>query len=206
MSGRAVVLLSGGIDSATVLAIAQADGFTPYALSFSYGQRHAVELHAATLVAKAQGAAQHLIASAHASLFAGSALTDRDIPVPGNPAERIDATYVPARNTVFLSMALAWAESIGAADIFIGVNADDYAGYPDCRPEYLSAFQRMAALATNAGPVGDTRPADRPHQDGDHQTRPGTGRGLLAHAQLLQPGATAMRGLRRVHPPRCRVR
>jgi 7-cyano-7-deazaguanine synthase len=153
MTGRAVILLSGGIDSATVLAIAKADGFTPCALSFRYGQRHGAELQAAIRVATAQRVSQHLIADVPAALFAGSALTDWDIAVPDSPAAEPDATYVPARNTVFLSLALAWAESIGAAHIFIGVNADDYAGYPDCRPEYLSAFQRMALLATNAGPV-----------------------------------------------------
>jgi 7-cyano-7-deazaguanine synthase len=149
----AVVLLSGGVDSATVLAIAKAEGFALYAVSFSYGQRHDVELSAAYRVADALGVAEHVIVDVPASLFTGSALTDRSIAVPGTPASEPDATYVPARNTVFLSMALAWAESLGAADIFIGVNADDHAGYPDCRPEYLSAFQRMAALATNAGPV-----------------------------------------------------
>lgn len=153
MISPAVVLLSGGIDSATTLAIAKCEGFTPCALSFHYGQRHEAELNAAARVAEAQGIVRHLVAHVPASLFGGSALTDLDIAMPGSPAEAIDATYVPARNTVFLSMALAWAETLGAQHIFVGVNADDYAGYPDCRPEYLSAFQRMAALATSSGPA-----------------------------------------------------
>jgi 7-cyano-7-deazaguanine synthase len=153
MTVPAVVLLSGGIDSATTLALARSGGFEPYALSFHYGQRHAAELQAARAVADAQGVTRHLVADLPHHLFGGSALTDPGIALPGTPAAGIDATYVPARNTVFLSMALAWAETAGARDIFTGVNADDYAGYPDCRPEYLSAFQRMAALATSAGPV-----------------------------------------------------
>lgn len=153
MSAPSVVLLSGGIDSAVTLAIAKAGGFVPSALSFSYGQRHAAELDAAARVAEAQGVAGHVVATLPRGLFGGSALTDARITLPGTPATEVDATYVPARNTVFLSMALAYAESIGARDIFIGVNADDHAGYPDCRPEYLNAFQRMAALATAAGPV-----------------------------------------------------
>jgi 7-cyano-7-deazaguanine synthase len=149
----AVVLLSGGIDSATVLAVARSEGFAPYALSFSYGQRHRRELTAAAQVAAAQGVARHLVLDVDASVFGGSALTDPAIDVPAGPAVSVDATYVPARNTVFLSLALAWAETVGAQAIFIGVNAGDHAGYPDCRPGYLTAFQEMAALATSAGPA-----------------------------------------------------
>lgn len=152
---NAVVLLSGGLDSATVLAVARAEGFTPYALSFRYGQRHGIELDAARRVAEAQGVARHVIADIDLRVFGGSALTD-NIAVPKNrdldePDDRIPVTYVPARNTIFLSFALAWAEVLGAADIFIGVNALDYSGYPDCRPDYLSAFEEMARLATRAG-------------------------------------------------------
>lgn len=153
----AVVLLSGGLDSATVLAIARAEGFAPIALSFRYGQRHAVELEAAATVALAQGVSEHHVVEIDLRAFGGSALT-ADIPVPidgeatGNSA--IPITYVPARNTIFLSFALALAEVRGAADIFIGVNAVDYSGYPDCRPEYVAAFERMAALATRAGVEG----------------------------------------------------
>jgi 7-cyano-7-deazaguanine synthase len=156
---KAVVLLSGGLDSATVLAIAHAEGFEPYALSFRYGQRHSVELDAAKRVAKSQGAANHVIADIDLRTFGGSALT-ADIPVPHHEtAEDLDdtqipITYVPARNTVFLSFALAWAETLGSSDIFIGVNALDYSGYPDCRPEYIEAYEKMANLATKAGVEG----------------------------------------------------
>ena len=148
-----MVLLSGGIDSAVTLTIARSRGFEVYSLSFQYGQRHDAELFAAARVAEAQSVAWHLAAHVPAVLFGGSALTDLNIAVPGTPATAVDATYVPARNTVFLSMALAWAETLGARHIFIGVNADDYAGYPDCRPEYLSAFQEMATMATSVGHV-----------------------------------------------------
>lgn len=155
---RAVCLLSGGLDSSTCLAYAIRDGFQCYALSFDYGQRHRVELSAASRVAAALGAERHLIASIDTRLFEGSALTG---PI-GVPKQRGDAemgrgipvTYVPARNTVFLSFALAWAEVLDAADIFIGVNAIDYSGYPDCRPEYIAAFERMANLATKAATEG----------------------------------------------------
>jgi len=152
---RAVVLLSGGLDSATTLAIAESEGFTCYALSFRYGQRHAAELDAARRVAKSLGAAQHVILDIDLRQFGGSALTS-DIPVPKDRPldETIPVTYVPARNTIFLSFALAWAEVLGAQDIFIGVNALDYSGYPDCRPEYIAAFQQMAGLATKAGVEG----------------------------------------------------
>ncbi len=154
----AVVLLSGGLDSTTVLAIARAEGFVPYALSFRYGQRHSVELDAAHRVAEAQGVARHVVADIDLRVFGGSALTD-DIDVPHhNSADElgddIPITYVPARNTVFLSFALAWAETLDSSDVFIGVNALDYSGYPDCRPEYIEAYERMANLATKAGVEG----------------------------------------------------
>ena len=155
---RAVVLLSGGLDSATVLAIARSEGYELYALSFSYGQRHIVELDAARRVAAAIGVADHRIAKIDLRIFGGSALT-ADIAVPkGRDAEQmshgIPITYVPARNTIFLSFALAWAEVLGSSDIFIGVNALDYSGYPDCRPEFIAAYERMANLATKAGIEG----------------------------------------------------
>jgi 7-cyano-7-deazaguanine synthase len=155
---KAVVLLSGGLDSATVLAIAKSQGYTPYALSFSYGQRHAWELEAAKQVAAAGGAEQHRIAEIDLRVFGGSALTD-DIAVPkGRSSDEmshgIPVTYVPARNTIFLSFALAWAEVLGAEDIFLGVNALDYSGYPDCRPEFIAAYETMANLATKAGVEG----------------------------------------------------
>jgi 7-cyano-7-deazaguanine synthase len=155
MPNRAVVLLSGGVDSATTLAIASAEGFACYALSFRYGQRHSVELEAARRVASALGAVEHKIVEIDLRAFGGSALTD-DIAVPKDrtPDSSIPVTYVPARNTIFLSFALAWAEVLGAQDVFIGVNALDYSGYPDCRPEYIAAFQKMADLATKAGVEG----------------------------------------------------
>jgi 7-cyano-7-deazaguanine synthase len=154
----AVVLLSGGLDSTTALAIAKAEGFTPYALSFRYGQRHSVELESAKRIAEIMGVAEHVIADIDLRRFGGSALT-ADIPVPKDQplatmAAGIPITYVPARNTIFLSFALAWAEVLGASDLFIGVNALDYSGYPDCRPEYIAAYVRMANLATAAGVEG----------------------------------------------------
>jgi len=154
MPNRAVVLLSGGVDSTTTLAIAKAQGFACYALSFRYGQRHVIELEAARRVAKAFGI-EHKIVDIDLRAFGGSALT-ADIAVPKDRPvdDTIPVTYVPARNTIFLSFALAWAEVLGAQDIFIGVNALDYSGYPDCRPEYIAAFQRMADLATKAGVEG----------------------------------------------------
>ncbi|MBK5962603.1 7-cyano-7-deazaguanine synthase QueC [Thiocystis minor] len=158
---NAVVLLSGGLDSTTVLAIARAEGFVPYALSFRYGQRHAIELDAAARVAKSMGVAEHVIADIDLRRFGGSALTaDLDVPKGRGLAEMgegIPITYVPARNTVFLSFALAWAEVLGASNLFIGVNALDYSGYPDCRPEYIAAFERMANLATAAAVEGRQR-------------------------------------------------
>lgn len=159
MAKPAVVLLSGGLDSTTVLAIAKDRGYDPYALSFRYGQRHAVELDAAKRVAESQGVVRHVVAEIDLRVFGGSALTaDIDVPKHDSSAElpnEIPTTYVPARNTIFLSFALAYAETIGAQDIFIGVNALDYSGYPDCRPEYIAAFQTMANLATKSGIGGE---------------------------------------------------
>lgn len=154
MTKKAVVLLSGGMDSATVLAMATEQGYECYALSFRYGQRHTAELQAATEQALVQHAACHEIIGLDLTRFGGSALTDSAIDVPTRPSEGIPVTYVPARNTVFLSIALGWAEVLGASAIFIGVNAVDYSGYPDCRPEFISAFQTLANLATKAGVEG----------------------------------------------------
>jgi 7-cyano-7-deazaguanine synthase len=154
---RAVVLLSGGLDSYTTAAVARRDGFELYALSFRYGQRHAVELLAASRVADALGVARHLVLDLDLSAIGGSALTTPDMEVPRDrapDATGIPSTYVPARNTIFLSIALGWAEVLGASDIFIGVNAVDYSGYPDCRPEFVRAFEDMARLATKAGVEG----------------------------------------------------
>ncbi|MFS7879350.1 7-cyano-7-deazaguanine synthase QueC [Streptomyces asiaticus] len=162
----AIVLLSGGLDSTTVLAIAKDQGYTPYALSFRYGQRHSVELEAAKRVAAAQGVARHVIADIDLRVFGGSALTS-DIDVPKHESldeagskdtgSSVPITYVPARNTIFLAFALAYAETVGASDIFTGVTAVDYSGYPDCRPEYMEAYERMANLATRAGVEGTQR-------------------------------------------------
>src|SRR5712664_3537793 len=162
MSGpRAVALLSGGIDSTTAAAIAFSQGFVVYALTFDYGQRHRIEIQKAQAVAKAMALANHVIVPVDLRVFGGSALTG-DIAVPKHRSphemgEGIPVTYVPARNTIFLSFALAWAEVLGAADIFIGVNALDYSGYPDCRPEYITAYERMANLATKAAVEGRTQ-------------------------------------------------
>jgi len=150
----AVCLLSGGLDSATSLAYARREGFECYALTIDYGQRHRAELRAAAAVAASLGAAKHLIAPIDLRLFGGSALTgDLEVPKAGDTSG-IPVTYVPARNTIFLSLALAWAEVLGSADIFMGVNAIDYSGYPDCRPEFIEAFERLAQLATKAGVEG----------------------------------------------------
>lgn len=156
MTERAVVLLSGGLDSATTLAIARDHGREPFALSFAYGQRHAIELEAAALVARAQGAREHRVATIDLAIFGGSALTDPALEVPKSPGAEgeVPITYVPARNTIFLSFALAWAEVLGARHIYIGVTAVDYSGYPDCRPEFVAAFEQMANLATRAGVEG----------------------------------------------------
>lgn len=159
---RAVLLLSGGLDSATTLALARREGFAIYALTIRYGQRHAAEVDAARQIALALGAARHAIVDLDLRQFGGSALTDHAIAIPKDRAldemaQGIPPTYVPARNTIFLSLALAWAEVLAANDVFIGVNALDYSGYPDCRPEYIAAFQQMADLATKAGVEGRQR-------------------------------------------------
>ncbi len=155
---KAVVLLSGGLDSATALAIAVSEGFDAHAISFRYGQRHAVELECAARVAAALGASEHVVVDFDLRTFGGSALTaDIDVPknrAPSDIAHGIPVTYVPARNTIFLSFALAFSETRGATDVFLGVNALDYSGYPDCRPEFIAAFERMANLATRAGVEG----------------------------------------------------
>jgi 7-cyano-7-deazaguanine synthase len=171
---RAVVLLSGGVDSTTTLAIARHEGYAPYALSFRYGQRHEVELAAAARVASALGVEEHLVVGIDLTVFGGSALTEEiSVPKHGSTAELgdgIPVTYVPARNTVFLSVALAWCEVLDAEDIFIGVNAVDYSGYPDCRPEYVEAFEAMANLATKAAVEG--RQKLRIHAPLMHLTKP----------------------------------
>jgi 7-cyano-7-deazaguanine synthase len=150
----AVVLLSGGLDSATTLAMARDQGFDCYALSVDYGQRHRAELDAAACVARALDAREHRVVPIGIAQFGGSALTDPTIPVPETPSQGIPITYVPARNTLLLALALGWAEVLGARDLFIGVNAVDYSGYPDCRPEFIAAFQTLANLATKAGIEG----------------------------------------------------
>ena len=158
---KGVILLSGGLDSTTVLAIAKSEGYQPYAISFHYGQRHVHELSAAKRIAQQMGVSEHTIVELNLRQFGGSALTDNiDVPKRTSTDEigsEIPITYVPARNTIFLSFALAWAETLGASDIFIGVNALDYSGYPDCRPEYIDAFERMANLATKAAVEGTQR-------------------------------------------------
>jgi len=154
MSKRAVVLLSGGLDSATTLAVARSEGYDCYALSFDYGQRHSAELDAARAVAMQLGACEHRVLQLGLAQFGGSALTDRSLAVPEQASEGIPITYVPARNTVMLSLALAWAEVLAADAIYLGVNAVDYSGYPDCRPAYIEAFERMANLATKRAVEG----------------------------------------------------
>jgi 7-cyano-7-deazaguanine synthase len=158
----AVVLLSGGLDSSVLLAIARAEGFGCRCLSVDYGQRHRAELDAAGRVARALGAVEHKVLKVDLSAIGGSALTDPGIPVPERPTDGIPVTYVPARNTILLSIALAWAEVLGAADLFIGANAVDYSGYPDCRPEYLHAYEEMANLATQAAIEGRAFTLHRP--------------------------------------------
>jgi 7-cyano-7-deazaguanine synthase len=162
ISRKAVVLLSGGLDSTTVLAIARNDGFETYALSFDYGQRHAIEIDSARRVAQALGARDHVVVDFDLRKFGGGSALTSDVDVPkgrslGEMSHGIPVTYVPARNTIFLSFALAWAETLGANDIYMGVNALDYSGYPDCRPEYIEAYTRMANLATRAGVEGTQR-------------------------------------------------
>jgi 7-cyano-7-deazaguanine synthase len=161
---KAVILLSGGLDSATVVAMAKAQGFACYTMSFDYGQRHRAELQAAERVSQ-QMAVEHKVIGINLDGIGGSALTDSAIAVPEQIGDGIPVTYVPARNTVFLSLALGWAEVLGAKDIFIGVNAVDYSGYPDCRPEFIEAFERMANLATKAGVEGSSFAIRAPLQD-----------------------------------------
>ncbi|WAD26783.1 7-cyano-7-deazaguanine synthase QueC [Pseudomonadaceae bacterium T75] len=172
---KAVVLLSGGLDSATVVAMAKAQGYSCYTMSFDYGQRHRAELQAAERVASQLGVVEHKVIGLNLNGIGGSALTDSTIDVPETPEEGIPVTYVPARNTVFLSLALGWAEVIGARDLFIGVNAVDYSGYPDCRPEFIEAFERMANLATKAGVEGQGFSIQAPLQN-------------LSKAQIIQEG------------------
>lgn len=172
---KAVILLSGGLDSATVVAMAKADGYSCYTMSFDYGQRHRAELQAAERVARQLGVVEHKVIGLNLNGIGGSALTDSSIDVPEAPSEGIPVTYVPARNTVFLSLALGWAEVLGARDVFIGVNAVDYSGYPDCRPEFVEAFERMANLATKAGVEGDCFRIQAPLQ-------------YLSKAQIIQAG------------------
>jgi 7-cyano-7-deazaguanine synthase len=154
LDGKAVILLSGGLDSATCLALAREQGYDCHALSLDYGQRHGAELAAARRVARALGVREHKVIRLDLGGIGGSALTDPAIAVPETPREGIPVTYVPARNTVFLALALGWAEVLGAWDLFVGVNAVDYSGYPDCRPEYIAQFERLANLATRAGVEG----------------------------------------------------
>jgi len=171
----AVILLSGGLDSATVLAIAREAGYACHALSLDYGQRHNAELAAAARVAASLGAAEHRVLKLGLSDIGGSALTDAAIAVPESPTAGIPVTYVPARNTVMLALALAWAEVLGSRDLFIGVNAVDYSGYPDCRPEFIAAFEQMANLATRAGVEGARLRVHAPLQQ-------------LSKAQIIQRG------------------
>lgn len=178
MTKKAVVLLSGGLDSATVLALALKQDYQCYTLSFDYGQRHRAELDASEVLSKAMGAVQHKVVNLDLRTIGGSALTDSDIAVPTEESEGIPVTYVPARNTVFLSIALGWAEVLEASDLFIGVNAVDYSGYPDCRPEFIQAFETMANLATKAGVEGQPFTIHTPLID-------------LTKAQIIQQGMDA---------------
>ena len=162
MKTKAVILTSGGLDSATLLAMAHRNGRECYSLSFDYGQRHRAELDAARGLAERYGDVVHRVVSLDLSAIGGSALTDMDIPVPTTPQEGIPITYVPARNTVFLSLALGWAEVLGASEIYIGVNAVDYSGYPDCRPEFIAAYQRLIGVATKAGVEGTSISLETP--------------------------------------------
>lgn len=176
MNKRAVVLLSGGLDSATVLAIAANQGYDCYALSFDYGQRAQTELNAAKQVVSALGAKEHRVFNLDLAQFGGSALTDTAIDVPSDSEDGIPITYVPARNTIFLSLALAWAEVLHADAIFIGVNAVDYSGYPDCRPEFIAAYEQMANLATRNGVTGEPFKIETPLID-------------LTKAEIIQQGS-----------------
>lgn len=172
---KAVVLLSGGLDSATVVAMARAEGYACYAMSFDYGQRHHAELRAAQRVAYQLSVVEHKTIAMDLGGIGGSALTDSSIPIPETPGDGIPSTYVPARNALFLSLALGWAEVLGARDIFIGVNAVDFSGYPDCRPEFVAAFERMANLATKAGIEGRAFTIHAPLQ-------------ALSKAEIIQEG------------------
>lgn len=172
---KAVILLSGGLDSATVVAMAKVQGYDCYSMSFDYGQRHRAELHAAERVARQLGVVEHKVIGMNLNGIGGSALTDSSMDVPEELADGIPVTYVPARNTLFLSLALGWAEVLGARDIFIGVNAVDYSGYPDCRPEFVEAFERLANLATKAGVEGQGFSIRAPLQN-------------LSKAQIVQEG------------------
>lgn len=172
---KAVVLLSGGLDSATVVAMARAEGYACYAMSFDYGQRHHAELRVAQRVAYQLSVVEHKTIAMDLGGIGGSALTDSSIPIPETPGDGIPSTYVPARNALFLSLALGWAEVLGARDIFIGVNAVDFSGYPDCRPEFVAAFERMANLATKAGIEGRGFTIHAPLQ-------------ALSKAQIIQAG------------------
>ena len=162
---KAVVLVSGGLDSTTVLAIARSEGYACYSMSFDYGQRHSSELLAAERTAKALGAVEHKVIKLDLRSIGGSALTDDAIDVPEEETGGIPVTYVPARNTIFLSLALGWAEAVGARDLYIGVNALDYSGYPDCRPEFIAEFEKLAELATKAGVEGQPFRIHAPLQD-----------------------------------------
>ena len=173
---KAVVLLSGGLDSATVVAMARAQGYACYSVSFDYGQRHRAELAAAEHIAKHLGVQEHKVIGLNLNAVGGSALTDQRIAVPEEPTKGIPITYVPARNTVFLALALGWAEVLGAQDIFIGVNAVDYSGYPDCRPEFIQAFELLANQATKAGVEGNPFRIQAPLQ-------------YLTKAQIIQAGS-----------------
>lgn len=173
---KAVILLSGGLDSATVVAMAREQGYSCYSMSFDYGQRHRSELQAAERVAHQLGVVEHKIIGINLDGIGGSALTDASIDVPQSPTTGIPVTYVPARNTVFLSLALGWAEVLGAQDIFIGVNAVDYSGYPDCRPEFVNAFEHMANLATKMGVEGQRMRIQAPLQ-------------MLSKAEIVQAGS-----------------
>ena len=194
MSSPAVILVSGGLDSATVLAIARSQGFELNAISFDYGQRHRFELEAADRVCAANQVRRHVTVPFDLRAFGGSALTS-DIAVPKDRSDDemsagIPITYVPARNTIFLSLALGWAETIGAFDLFLGVNAVDYSGYPDCRPEFIAAFEQLANVATKAGVEGTGRwtihtPLSTIVQGGHHSDRDAARRGLQPDAQLL---------------------
>ncbi|KAB0550772.1 7-cyano-7-deazaguanine synthase QueC [Pseudomonas argentinensis] len=173
---KAVILLSGGLDSATVVAMAKAQGYSCFSMSFDYGQRHRSELQAAERVARQLGVIEHKVIGINLDGIGGSALTDASIDVPQAPTTGIPVTYVPARNTVFLSLALGWAEVLGAQDIFIGVNAVDYSGYPDCRPEFVEAFERMANLATKMGVEGQSIRIQAPLQ-------------MMSKAEIVQAGS-----------------